>query len=101
MLFIIQTHISYKHCIVFVIDVQIVLKSDVRDSAEESRAFFYDNFTNSLTNTFVRNVTFKRGEMIAFKQKLYFSIEVSFFFFHFCIISNYVDCQRTLIELRG
>ena len=79
MLFIIQTHISYKHCIVFVIDVQIVLKSDVRDSAEESRAFFYDNVTNSLTNTFVRNVTFKRGEMIAFKQKLYFSIEVSLF----------------------
>ena len=61
------------------VDVQVVLKSDVRDSAEESRAFFFDNTTNTLTNTLIRNITFKRGELVPLQQKLFFSIEVRFF----------------------
>ncbi|XP_066930869.1 integrin alpha-V-like [Clytia hemisphaerica] len=55
-------------------DVEIQFRTDVRESGEGSRAFIFDNVTQTLTSNLVRNVTFKRGEKKLYRHKLYFSI---------------------------
>ena len=68
--------INFFISIIYSKDVEIQLKTDVRNTGEGSRAFIFDNVTQTLTSNLVRNVTFKRGEKKLYRHKLYFSIQV-------------------------
>ena len=74
------------------LDVEITLKTDTLQNIASKRAFVYDNVTDNLVETFVRNVTFTRGGFLPFEHTIYVSVEVSIFLL--------VHLKKNLIEFR-
>jgi len=62
---------------VFILDIGITLKADTLQNIASKRAFIYDNVTDDLVGTLVRNVTFTRGGEIPFENIIYVSVDVS------------------------